>query len=213
MSAHAWYFDIISPFAYLQWRRLRRDYPHVWLDPRPVVFAGLLDHWGQLGPAEIAEKRKHTYRLALWQARQLGMPLQFPPAHPFNPLPSLRLILAAQDIHAATDAVFAHVWEYGRAGDSAHALRDVGNLLGIVDVEAAIADPRIKQALTDNGREAIARGVFGVPTLCIGDQPFWGNDATELALAYRADPLMTFDAAMRAVETLPAAIQRKAVIQ
>ena len=69
-----WYFDFISPFAYLQWRRLRRDHPEVALNPKPLLFAAILNHVGQLGPAEIPQKRRHTYRIVLWQARAAGIP-------------------------------------------------------------------------------------------------------------------------------------------
>lgn len=208
-----WYFDFVSPFAYLQWRRLRRDHPDVALAPKPLLFAALLDHVGQLGPAEIPAKRRHTYRIALWQARALGIPLRFPPAHPFNPLPALRLCLAAPDRIAATDAIFSHLWEHGRAGGGLEALADVARALGIGDPAAATADDAVKQALRGNGEQARALGVFGVPTLCVpaadgGQELFWGNDATGLALAYAQDP-GTLDAEMRRLDALPAAVQRR----
>lgn len=207
-AAHDWYFDFISPFAYLQWRRLRRDHPHVLLDPKPLLFAGLLKHWGQLGPAEIPEKRRHTYRLALWQAREFGIAFRSPPAHPFNPLPALRLCLAAGATHEAVDAIFAHLWQHGHAGDSAEALQPVATQLGIADAADAIASESVKQALNANGQQAIALGVFGVPTLHIGERLFWGNDATGMALACLADPVAFDDEDMRRVEDLPAAVHR-----
>lgn len=203
-----WYFDVISPFAYLQWRGLRRDHPGVALNPKPVLFAAILNHVGQLGPAEIPQKRRHTYRLVLWQARQAGIPLAFPPAHPFNPLPALRLCLAAPDRTAAVDAVFAHLWEHGRRGDDIEALADVARALGIEDPAAAIARDEVKRELLANGEQAMALGVFGVPTLRVRDELFWGFDATELALAYARDE-RTLDAEMRRVDAIPAAIQRK----
>lgn len=52
-----WYFDFISPFAYLQFVRLG-ELAGARLRLRPVLFAGLLQHWGQLGPAEIPAKRR-----------------------------------------------------------------------------------------------------------------------------------------------------------
>lgn len=203
-----WYFDFISPFAYLQWRRLRRDHPDVALTPKPLLFAAILDRVGQLGPAEIPQKRRHTYRMVLWQARALGIPLVFPPAHPFNPLPALRLCLAAPDRIAALDAIFAHLWERGLQGDSVDALASVARALGVDDPAAAITRDAVKRALLANGEEAIALGVFGVPTLRVRDELFWGNDATELALAYARDPA-TLDEDMRRVDTLSAAVQRR----
>ena len=202
-----WYFDFISPFAYLQWRRLRRDHPEVALNPKPLLFAAILNHVGQLGPAEIPQKRRHTYRIVLWQARAAGIPMHFPPAHPFNPLPALRLCLAAPDRMQAIDAIFAHIWEHGRLADSVEALADVAASLGIDD-PAAIARDAVKRELLANGEEAMALGVFGVPTLRVRDELFWGNDATELALAFARDP-GTLDAEMRRVDAIPEAVQRR----
>ena len=202
-----WYFDFISPFAYLQWRRLRRDHPEVALNPKPLLFAAILNHVGQLGPAEIPQKRRHTYRIVLWQARAAGIPLHFPPAHPFNPLPALRLCLAAPDRMQAIDAIFAHIWEHGRLADSIEALADVAASLGIDD-PAAIARDEVKRELLANGEEAMALSVFGVPTLRVRDELFWGNDATELALAFARDP-GTLDAEMRRVDAIPEAVQRR----
>lgn len=203
-----WYFDFISPFAYLQWRRLRRDHADIALNPKPLLFAAILNHVGQLGPAEIPQKRRHTYRIVLWQAREAGIPLVFPPAHPFNPLPALRLCLAAPDRMTAIDAIFAHIWEHGRQGDCIEALDDVADSLGIDNPAAAIARDEVKRELLANGEEAIALGVFGVPTLQVRDELFWGCDATELALAYARDPA-TLDAEMRRVDAIPEAAQRR----
>ena len=202
-----WYFDFISPFAYLQWRRLRSDHAYVTLNPKPVLLAAILNHVGQLGPAEIPQKRRHTYRIVLWQARQAGIPLRFPPAHPFNPLPALRLCLAAPDRHAAIDAIFTHIWEEGRAADSIEALAEVARALGIEDPSAAIARDEVKRELLANGEEAMRLGVFGVPTLKAREELFWGFDATDLALAYRDDE-GALDAEMRRVDAIPEAIQR-----
>ena len=207
-DVHDWYFDVISPFAYLQWVRLRRDHPQLRLRPRPLLFGALLQHHGQLGPAEIPGKRAFTYRFVAWEARRLGIVLRFPPAHPFNPLPALRLILAADDANLATDAVFAHIWRDGQAADSATKLAGVAAMLGIADIDAAIARNDVKGALRSNTDEAIARGVFGVPTLCIGEAQFWGNDATGMVLDYIDDPA-AFAHEFRAIATLPVGISRR----
>src|SRR5581483_199016 len=91
-----WFFDVISPFAYLQLEQLDRlQAAHdIVIRPRPIVLGALLNHWGQKGPAEMAPKRVFTYRHALFRAQQLGMPFRMPPAHPFNPIKALRLTLA-----------------------------------------------------------------------------------------------------------------------
>ncbi|MGH8499397.1 MAG: 2-hydroxychromene-2-carboxylate isomerase [Methylococcales bacterium] len=208
-QTYDWYFDFISPFAYLQWRRLHRDFSVFRIQPKPILFAGLLKHWGQLGPAEIPGKRIHTYRIVLWQAHSVGIPLRFPPAHPFNPLPALRLALAAKDIHLACDLIFKHIWEHGLAADTPEALQPVADALGIEDLAACLADPEVKNKLVQNGEQALALKIFGVPTLVINHQLFWGNDATEMAMQYIANPsMMDDDKEMKRINDLPEAIQR-----
>ena len=55
-----WYFDFVSPFAYLQLMDFKRLPDSLGIRYRPVLFAGLLGHWGQKGPAEIPDKRRRT---------------------------------------------------------------------------------------------------------------------------------------------------------
>jgi 2-hydroxychromene-2-carboxylate isomerase len=91
----SWVFDVVSPYAYLAFKRLSRFPETTAVEYVPVLFARLLSHFGQLGPAEIAPKRRFTYRFALWRARQLGISMHWPEAHPFNPLTAQRMIIAA----------------------------------------------------------------------------------------------------------------------
>jgi len=86
-------------------------------------------------------------------------------------------------------------------------LADVARELGIDDPAAAIARDEVKRELLANGEEAMRLGVFGVPTLKVRDELFWGFDATDLALAYRDDE-SALDAEMRRVDAIPEAIQR-----
>ena len=209
MTVLDWYFDFVSPFAYLQWRR-RGELPQgVELRPRPVLFAGLLAHWGTVGPAEVAPKRAFTYRYVQWRARREGIALRMPDAHPFNPLPALRLALALDSDAAAIDTIFTAVWGEGRRPDDPRVLATRGARLGVADVDTAIARPTVKQALRSNTETAIARGVFGVPTLAIGDTLFWGEDATGMASDWLADPEAFEDAEMRRVSNLPVGVERR----
>ena len=95
MKTVRWYFDYISPYAYLQSAVLSRFERYARIEPRPVLFAGLLNHFGQKGPAEIPAKKAQTFREVVWLAHQHQIPLKLPHAHPFNPLPLLRLFVAA----------------------------------------------------------------------------------------------------------------------
>jgi 2-hydroxychromene-2-carboxylate isomerase len=202
-----WYFDFISPFAYLQWRKVK-----VLLDERevelvPVVLAAVLAAHGQKGPAEIAGKREFTYRHVLWQARREGVALRFPPAHPFNPIAALRLCIAAGSTPQAIDAIFNWIWARGEAGHSVEALLPVAAALGI-DTDT-INDDATKLALRANTDAALAAGVFGVPSLAFGGELFWGNDTHEFALAALRDPAVMADAEMQRVTALPVGVSRR----
>lgn len=203
-----WYFDFISPFAWLQWPKIAALAERREVDLRPLLFAAVLDHVGQKGPAEIEGKREFTYRHVLWQARQIGQPLRFPPTHPFNPLAALRLCLAAPNRVEATAAIFDWIWTQGRAGDSIHALAPVAAQLGIADPAAAIAAPEVKAALRANYAAALADHVFGVPTLVLRGLPFWGNDAHAFAMDVLEHPAILDEPEMRRVDTLPASAAR-----
>jgi 2-hydroxychromene-2-carboxylate isomerase len=199
----AWVFDVVSPFAYLAFPRLRELPQGVELEIVPVLLAALLDRFGQRGPAEIPAKRRFTYRFVLWRSRKLGMPLRMPPAHPFNPLAALRLVIAAGSDLRATGTVLEAVFGEGRDVTAPAVIADLAARLGIANAQAAIADPAIKQRLRENTEWAAARGVFGVPTFVIGEEIFWGHDAFDMALEYLSEPQAFTDPEMRAIESLP----------
>jgi len=180
------YFDFISPYAYLAWQNPRSG-PRalavrhgVELVIRPVLFAALLEHGGQLGPAEIPAKRAFLVKDVLRQAALEGIPLTYPPIHPFNPLTLLRLALVevsgAQQV-AAIDALFALVWGRGEPLDDAAIARalDAAGLDG-ARLLARTRDDDVKAALRRETEIAIARGVFGVPTFVARGELFWGSD-------------------------------------
>jgi 2-hydroxychromene-2-carboxylate isomerase len=207
MDTHPrWYFDFISPFSYLQWPKVRALRAAYAIEPVPILFAAVLDALGQKGPAEIPGKREFTYRHVLWRAREAGLGLRFPPAHPFNPLPALRLCIAAGSTPDAVTAIFDWLWAEGRAGDSVDALMPVAERLG-VDADGFGADA-VKARLRANTEAAIAAGVFGVPTLTVAGMPFWGDDAHAFAQAALADPALLDDPEMRRVAALPIGVRR-----
>jgi 2-hydroxychromene-2-carboxylate isomerase len=208
MASADWYFDFVSPFSYLQCEQLPRLEQTLRVRYRPVLFAALLDAHGTQGPAEIPAKRRFTYRFVVWQAQQLGIALKFPAAHPFNPLPLLRLALAADCAPEAIRCIFRFVWRDGRLGDLPIEWAELTAELGLPDATARIASAEVKSALKRNTDEAIARGVFGVPTLAIGDELFWGVDATAMAADYIAQGCRYTDSEMTRVASLPVGAQR-----
>lgn len=206
-GAPRWYFDFVSPFAYLHWRKIKVLLEEREVELVPVVFAAVLAAHGQKGPAEIPGKREFTYRHVLWQARAEGVTLRFPPAHPFNPIAALRLCIAAGSTPQAVDAIFSWIWARGNAGDSVEALAPLAASLGI-DIDA-INDEATKLALRANTDAALAAGVFGVPTLGFDGQLFWGNDTHEFALAALRDPAVMADAEMQRLTALPVGVSRR----
>ncbi|MBX9401464.1 DsbA family protein [Lysobacter sp. BMK333-48F3] len=211
MSAAAgerrWFFDFISPFAYLHWQKLRPRLAELAVEPVPIVFAAVLQARGQKGPAEIPGKREFTYRHTLWQARRDGVELRYPPAHPFNPIAALRLCIVAGGTPEAVDAIFDWIWRRGQAGDGIEALQPVIDALGVDP--AALGAEATKTALRANTDAAIAAGVYGVPTLKFGSELFWGYDAHEFALAALQHPELLHDPEMQRLTRLPLGQQRR----
>jgi len=207
MTPLPWYFDVISPYAYLQLEWLQRDHAELVLDPRPVVLGAVLAHHGQLGPAEIPGKREFTYRYVLWRAHELGLPLKFPPRHPFNPLSALRLILAAGCSLQAVQAVFRHIWRDGHAADT---IADLAPAMAELGVEASsLGDATVKDALRASTEAALAAGVFGVPTLVVNGDLYFGQDATPFALAALAQPQMLQQGEYARLKSIPVGVQRR----
>jgi 2-hydroxychromene-2-carboxylate isomerase len=205
----SWVFDVVSPFAYLAYPSLARLPAGARLEFVPVLLAGLLNHFGQVGPGEIPSKRRFTYRFVVWRARRLGLTLRMPPAHPFNSLAAQRLIIAAGSGPRAVGAVLDAVFRDGRDVSDPAVIAELAGRLGVADPQAALADPVIKQRLRENTEWASARGIFGVPTLVIGTEFFWGHDAVDVALEYLAAPEAFSDPQMQAIDTLPVGAKRK----
>jgi 2-hydroxychromene-2-carboxylate isomerase len=204
-----WCFDFISPFAYLACERLGELDGLAEVHPVPVLFAGLLDHYGQRGPAEIGPKRTFTYRFALWRASRLGIPMRLPPAHPFNPLKLLRLAVAIGAGRDAVREIFRFVWRDGCSPDDPEALAALAGRLGIADVEMRTSPAAVKAALRQNGERAIQAGVFGVPTCVLyGSEVYWGEDAMDMVVdRLRGAPVFD-NAEMQRAETIEAAAMR-----
>jgi 2-hydroxychromene-2-carboxylate isomerase len=181
------YLDFISPYAYLAFEELPQalmglSYSVTY---KPLLFAALLKHHGQLGPAEIPAKRDWTYRQVQWLAHSKGRRLDMPAAHPFNPLGLLRLAVATdaqgQPNRYVCETLFKHVWVGG--ADAA----DVKRLAAITQQLAPARDPAddtVKAQLRAHADEAIALGVFGVPAFAVDGKVFWGLDALPMLRAY-----------------------------
>ena len=205
MKKAKWYFDFISPYAFLQNLRLEEFSKDLEIQRIPLVFAGLLKHWGNKGPIEISAKRVFTYRQVQWMAERRNIPLRFPERHPFNPVPLLRLCLAAGSTKEAVDAIFHCIWAEGLAGDQPENWRIFCDAVGFSEEEAnlKISDPDLKMKLRSHGEEALESGVFGVPTMVLEGQLFWGNDSCEMLQDYLDHPNLFDKAEMKRLQNLP----------
>lgn len=202
------YFDFVSPYAYLAATQVsalaaRHQRP---LTMVPVVFAKLLDAHGTVGPAEVPAKRLYVFKDAWRKARRLGVgPLVPPPSHPFNPLLALRvasLPMGDDERARLVRALFDATWKTGAGVEDAEhvaAAATSAGFDGIGLVERALA-PENKERLKAATEDAVKRGIFGVPTLVVDDEIFWGVDGLELAedlLAGRDDTPKDFSWAER----------------
>ena len=171
------YLDFISPYAYLAFEALPQALTGLsyTVTYKPILFAALLKHHGQLGPAEIPGKRDWTYRQVMWLAQRQKTMLQMPAAHPFNPLGLLRLAVACKVPNRfVCETIFRHVWQGGKDAADASRLADLEAILG---PEHSANSDWVKATLKSNTEAAIAEGVFGVPAFKVGDKLFWGLDA------------------------------------
>lgn len=178
------YFDVISPYAYLAWTQIHAlaERHGRKVEPAPILFAALLNAYGHKGPAEIPPKRVYIFKDVLRSAALLGVPLAPPPAHPFNPLLALRVasVPMPQDTQRALiHALYRATWGGGGGVESTPqvvaAIAEVG-----LDPEATIREATSevgKARVRARTQEALARGVFGVPTIWADGEIFWGLDA------------------------------------
>ena len=187
MKHITFYLDFISPYAYLAFEALPNALAGLsyTVTYQPILFAALLKHHGQLGPAEIPGKRDWTYRQVVWLAQRQKTALQMPAAHPFNPLGLLRLAVACSPPNRfVCETIFRHAWLGGK--DAADANR-------LAELEAALAPAHtansdwVKATLKSNTQAAITEGVFGVPTFKVDDKLFWGLDALPMLRDYLSE--------------------------
>jgi 2-hydroxychromene-2-carboxylate isomerase len=177
------YFDYISPNAYLAWSQISRLTAgrDVEVEPIPVLFSAILDAHGQRGPAEIPAKMNWMVRDILWKAKQLNVPLNPPASHPFNPLLALRvssLPHPREKKAALIAAIFEAVWirkvEVSDSVALSQALEAAG-FDGHSLIEQATSS-EIKKLLRENTNAALRVGVFGVPSMLLQGNLFWGFD-------------------------------------
>lgn len=182
------YFDFISPYAYAAFHQLPQVLAGLAyrVEYRPLVLGALLKAHGSLPPVSIVPKRDWIFRHVQWLAAQQGLPLEMPPVHPFNPLPWLRMALAAsphgQPGRQVCEALFKVVWQGGHDANDAQYQQQVWQeMTALLPAVRNPQDEAVKAELFANGEAALQHGVFGVPAFVLQPdaqssvaQLFWG---------------------------------------
>jgi 2-hydroxychromene-2-carboxylate isomerase len=209
-------FDFISPYSYLAFTQAKALGARVGreVEPKPVLLAGILNALGTKGPAEVPARRAYLMKDLLRAAHRAGVSITLPPSHPFNPLLALRM--AALDLDPTlrwriVGALFSAVWKTGEGIEGpdrvAAALRAAG-----IDPAPLVARAAIegKERLRRNTDEALARGAFGVPTLFVDGEMFFGFDSFPAIEAFLRgeDPAAKGTALVEKWATLPASATR-----
>jgi 2-hydroxychromene-2-carboxylate isomerase len=178
------YFDAISPYAWLAWRPLKEITARhgIVLDPVPVLFAGLLKANGQLGPAEIPNKRLWLIKDVMRRADSQGMKVLAPPTHPFNPLLALRVASIDMEIdtkHNLVQELLDAAWRHGKDISNDSVVADICTSVGLsgkLCVQRAREEADVKDRMKTQTESAVAAGVFGVPTTSVNGELFWGSE-------------------------------------
>jgi 2-hydroxychromene-2-carboxylate isomerase len=212
------YFDYLSGYAYFGWLRIQEicDRRAIELSLHPVLFAALLNHWGSVGPAEVPPRRAWVYRDGFRYAALNGIELACPKFHPFNPLLALRMSLsevAGSEQRRVVKTLFDEGWGKGIDIGSKEELVAALNRAGLDGTALAsqAEQDSAKRALRRETDAALDRGVFGVPTMIVGDELFWGSDRMdhlELHLDGK-DPLDPNRGKVREVLDRPRAADRR----
>ena len=177
------HLDFVSPYAWLAFQQLPQTLEGLSyrVEYRPVLLGALLHENSNPGPAGTPPKRIWTYRHAQWLGQHLGIALQMPANHPFNPLPLLRLALQTSSDGSisryVTEVIFRHVWEGGAQALAPERLSNLQAQLHAQLTKDPDAPELAKQWLRGNTEKASTLGVFGVPAFEVQGQVFWGLDS------------------------------------
>ncbi len=179
------FFDVGSPTAYLAFTQLPAMAAEcgATLRYRPMLLGGVFKATGNASPVSVPAKGRWMHAdMARW-AQRYGVPFVMNPHFPINTLTLMRGAAGLQlresaDFARYLDTVFKAMWatprNLGDAAELAKVLTEAG-----FDAEAfatLVADPAVKAALVANTEEAVTRGVFGAPTMFVGEAMFFGQD-------------------------------------
>lgn len=179
------FFDVGSPASYLAWTQMPAlcAQAGATLVYKPMLLGGVFQATGNSSPAMVAAKGRYmTVDLGRF-AKRYGVDFKMNPHFPINTLQLMRGVIGMQlrqpaRFEAFLGAVFTALWVNGAnlndPAVTAATLVEAG--FDPAEVFALVNDADIKAALKANTEEAVARGVFGAPTVFVGDAMFFGQD-------------------------------------
>src|SRR3954468_7645 len=188
-NAPVFYFDLGSPFAYLAAERIDQlfDEPVRW---QPVSLGALFKLTGRSSWALSDHRRRQTGMADIEaRARRYGLPpMRWPdpwPSHYLTAMRTATYAFAQGRGREFTMQAFRDAFTRGADLSIPARVLSAAERVGLdpVAVEAATHEPEIKGALRAATDAAHERGVFGVPTIAVGDELFWGDDRLEGAAA------------------------------
>jgi len=176
------WFDVVCPYAYLASTQVAALAAEAGVEVRwrPVLLGGMLraqqrpDVPEDTMPAnKKALNRADVARRASW----LGQPLSWPDAHPRRTVDAMRCLVACPEaqVPALAAVLYRAYWVDGLDVADRTVLQGLCAPFGL-DVSALCGDPAVRRGLRQNTDDALAAGVFGVPTFGVGTQHFWGAD-------------------------------------
>jgi len=188
LNAPTFYYDFNSPYAYLAASRIDAMLP-VPASWEPIAFAFVLVARARSPWSMHEQTRDDGMRECERRATSYGLPeLRWPPGWPVESysLTSLRAAYVAAEhgqLKEFTAAAFARNFAEGRGLAELDDVLAVAVLAGLPEapVREGVQRPDIKAALKANTDQAIARGIYGVPTVATADELFWGDDQLEAA--------------------------------
>ena len=195
------YYDIISPFSYFYVMQRQRLDQYLDIVPVPILLGGLLRSTNNHGPGEIAAKRPHTYQYCIWLASKLGLPFKFPPHHPFSTVAAQRLLVQINADWKTVERAFTFVWVEGK--DPNLAWSEFCLHLGVSADTAIPSSLEVKEKLILNTNQAQSDGAFGVPSLVVNGQCFWGVDTIDWTLDFLKHPKMFDELAYQNAKHMP----------
>ena len=195
------FYDIISPFAYLYLKQRSRLETKLDITPVAILLGDLLRASDNKGPGEIAAKRPHTYQFCVWQAEKLGIPFRFPEHHPFTTVAAQRLLVQEKADWVMVERTFDYVWIEGK--DPNLSWSEFCVYLGLAADTPRPENPEVKAQLIANTNQAKLDGAFGIPALIVNQHCFWGVDAIDWTLDYLARPGMFEEASYAYAGNVP----------